>query len=104
MQWREFRSHVQYLSEEDLSRIQKAYELGKKMHADQKRKSGEPYFIHPIQVATILTELKLDLATIITALLHDTIEDTDATYEIIEKEFGKNVTTRNWNTVEKLVK
>ncbi|MDB4279956.1 RelA/SpoT family protein [bacterium] len=71
--------------------LNKAYEFAIKAHKDQKRDSGDPYSIHPIAVANILTELKLDSATITTGLLHDTIEDTHATYEIIKKEFGEEV-------------
>ena len=56
-----------------------------------KKNSGDPYAIHPIAVASILTELKLDSATIATGLLHDTIEDTYATYETIKEEFGQEV-------------
>ena len=69
----------------------KAYNFALKAHENQKRQSGDPYAIHPIAVANILTELKLDSATIATGLLHDTIEDTYATYETIKNEFGKEV-------------
>jgi GTP pyrophosphokinase/guanosine-3',5'-bis(diphosphate) 3'-pyrophosphohydrolase len=62
-----------------------------KAHQNQKRASGDPYSVHPIEVANILTELKLDSATITTGLLHDTIEDTFATYETIKNEFGPEV-------------
>ena len=71
--------------------LSKAYKFAVKAHADQKRHSGDPYVIHPVAVADILTELKLDSATIATGLLHDTIEDTHATYKTIEKEFGTEV-------------
>ena len=71
------------------STLNKAYNFAIKAHGDQKRDSGDPYAIHPIAVANILTELKLDSATIATGLLHDTIEDTKATYKTVEKEFGK---------------
>ena len=71
--------------------IAKAFEYGDKMHEGQKRHSGEPYFTHPVSVAAILTEQQLDDATIITALLHDTIEDTGSTYSEIEKLFGHEV-------------
>ena len=57
----------------------------------KKEHSGDPYSNHPIAVANILTELKLDSATIVTGLLHDTIEDTHATYENIKNEFGQEV-------------
>ena len=69
----------------------KAYNFAIDAHKNQKRDSGDPYAIHPIAVASILTELKLDSATIATGLLHDTIEDTFATYETIKGEFGEEV-------------
>jgi len=72
-------------------RLSKAYDFAVKAHKDQKRDSGDPYSNHPIAVANILTELKLDSATITTGLLHDTIEDTHATYKTIKEEFGQEV-------------
>ena len=72
-------------------KLNKAYNFAIKAHENQKRDSGDPYSIHPIAVANILTELKLDSATIATGLLHDTIEDTHATYETIKNEFGKEI-------------
>ena len=60
----------------NLERLDKAYNFAVKAHQNQKRASGDPYSVHPIEVANILTELKLDSATITTGLLHDTIEDT----------------------------
>ncbi len=69
-------------------KLDKAYNFAVKAHKSQKRASGDPYSVHPIEVANILTELKLDSATITTGLLHDTIEDTFATYETIKAEFG----------------
>ena len=71
--------------------LTKAYDFAVKAHEKQKRDEGSPYIIHPVAVANILTELKLDSATIATGLLHDTIEDTHATYETIKNEFGKEV-------------
>ncbi len=71
--------------------IRRAYDYGFKMHDGQMRKSGEPYFSHPVAVAAILTEQRLDDATIITALLHDTIEDTRSTYTEITALFGEEV-------------
>ncbi|MEZ5798957.1 MAG: bifunctional (p)ppGpp synthetase/guanosine-3',5'-bis(diphosphate) 3'-pyrophosphohydrolase [Paracoccaceae bacterium] len=71
--------------------IRRAYAYGLKMHEGQFRKSGEPYFTHPVAVAAILTEQRLDDATIITALLHDTIEDTGSTYTEITELFGADV-------------
>ena len=71
--------------------LSKAYTFAVKAHKNQRRDAGEPYIIHPVAVAAILTDLKLDSATITTGLLHDTIEDTHATYKTVEKEFGKEV-------------
>ena len=72
-------------------KLNKAYNFAVKAHKYQKRASGDPYSVHPIEVANILTDLKLDSATITTGLLHDTIEDTHATYETIKGEFGDEV-------------
>ncbi|MFN3971580.1 MAG: RelA/SpoT family protein [Gemmobacter sp.] len=71
--------------------IRRAYAYGRRMHDGQMRKSGEPYFTHPVAVAAILTEQRLDDATIVTALLHDTIEDTKSTYSDIARDFGPEV-------------
>jgi guanosine-3',5'-bis(diphosphate) 3'-pyrophosphohydrolase len=71
--------------------IRRAYAYGMKMHEGQMRKSGEPYFTHPVAVAAILTEQRLDDATIVTALLHDTIEDTRSTYADLAAMFGEEV-------------
>lgn len=71
--------------------IRRAYAYGFKMHEGQMRKSGEPYFTHPVAVAAILTEQRLDDATIVTALLHDTIEDTRSTYADVAAMFGNEV-------------
>jgi guanosine-3',5'-bis(diphosphate) 3'-pyrophosphohydrolase len=76
-------------ADEDL--LNRAYVFGVKAHGNQKRDSGDPYFSHPLEVAGILTDLNLDEATIVTALLHDTIEDTEASYEEIQKQFGKEI-------------
>ena len=72
-------------------KLDKAYNFAVKAHKSQKRESGDPYSVHPIEVANILSDLKLDSATITTGLLHDTIEDTFATYETIKQEFGDEV-------------
>jgi len=82
------KSYNKFLNPETLS---KAYDFALKAHEKQKRDEGSPYIIHPIAVANILTELKLDSATIATGLLHDTIEDTHATYQNIREQFGKEV-------------
>jgi len=71
--------------------IREAFAYGQAMHEGQFRHSGEPYFTHPVAVAAILTQQRLDDATIITALLHDTIEDTKSTYTEVEEKFGKEI-------------
>ena len=71
--------------------IEKAYKVASEAHKDQKRKSGEPYIIHPLCVAIILADLELDKETIVAGLLHDAVEDTWMTYEEVEKEFGGEV-------------
>ena len=77
------------VANEDL--LNRAYVYATQKHGDQKRASGDPYYSHPVEVAGILTDLHLDTASIATALLHDTIEDTDATFGEIEKIFGKEI-------------
>ncbi len=71
--------------------LNRAYVYAMKAHGEQKRASGDPYFSHPLEVAAILTDLKLDDATIAAALLHDTIEDTAATRAEIDQMFGKDI-------------
>ena len=80
-----------YHPSSDLSDIEKAYKVAYKAHEEQKRKSGEPYIIHPLCVAIILAELELDKESIIAGLLHDVVEDTVMTSEDVEKEFGSEV-------------
>lgn len=80
-----------YDPDADEDAINRAYVFAMKKHGSQMRASGDPYFSHPLEVAYILTGLKLDTASIITALLHDTVEDTDATFEDIENLFGKEI-------------
>jgi GTP pyrophosphokinase len=75
----------------DLKVVEKAYLFSEKMHEGQIRRSGEPYISHPLNVAAILADLNLDLDSIITGLLHDTVEDTHATIEDIRREFGETV-------------
>ena len=82
------KNYNKFLNPETLS---KAYTFALNAHKDQKRDSGDPYLSHPVAVANILTELKLDSATIATGLLHDTIEDTKITYKTVKKEFGREV-------------
>ncbi|MBN1662262.1 MAG: bifunctional (p)ppGpp synthetase/guanosine-3',5'-bis(diphosphate) 3'-pyrophosphohydrolase [Deltaproteobacteria bacterium] len=80
-----------YLSQEEMEMIQKAYVFSASVHQGQVRLSGEPYLTHPMEVAGILADLKLDAPTILTGILHDTVEDTVATIEQIEEGFGKEV-------------
>lgn len=80
-----------YNPKTNADRITSAYAYGLQMHEGQFRHSGEPYFSHPVAVAAILTEQRLDDATIITALLHDTIEDTKASYKEVEARFGSEI-------------
>ena len=82
------KSYNKFFNPSDLS---KAYNFALKAHKNQRRDEGVPYIIHPVAVADILSDLKLDSATIATGLLHDTIEDTHATYETIKNEFGQEV-------------
>ena len=84
----QIKSYNKFLNSESVS---KAYNFALEAHQNQKREEGVPYIIHPVAVAKILTELKLDSATITTGLLHDTIEDTKVTYESVKKEFGEEV-------------
>ena len=93
----------QFYNLEDRDMLFRAYEYARAAHADQKRASGEPYFIHPCAVAEILMDLGLDAATIAAALLHDVIEDTEATAEDIKREFG-DVVLNLVNGVTKLEK
>ena len=80
-----------YANDVDVSLVEKAYYFGKKAHDGQFRKSGEPYFIHPVAVANILCDMELDIETIIAGLLHDVVEDTVMTDEEIKEEFGPEV-------------
>ena len=82
---------LDYDPQADEALLNRAYVFSMKAHGSQKRASGDPYFSHPIEVAGILTDLHLDDETIATAILHDTIEDTVATYDEIERLFGPNV-------------
>ena len=93
----------EYNDNTDENFLNKAYIYAMRAHGDQKRVNGDPYFSHPIEVANILTKLKMDDTTIVTALLHDTIEDTEVTKADIKKEFGNEVATLV-NGVTKLTK
>ncbi len=80
-----------YAPNGDIDLIEKAYYYGKNAHDGQLRKSGEPYFIHPIAVANILCDMELDMQTIAAGLLHDVVEDTEYTYEDIKNDFGEEI-------------
>ncbi len=81
----------QYLVDEDIELVARAYEYARDAHSEQYRKSGEPYIIHPIQVAGILVDLHMDPATVSAGFLHDVVEDTEITLEDIEREFNKEI-------------
>ena len=80
-----------YSPNADFEFIRKAYVFSEKAHTGQIRRSGDPYILHPLGVAAILAELHMDLPTIATGLLHDTVEDTEVTLKDIEREFGPTV-------------
>jgi GTP diphosphokinase / guanosine-3',5'-bis(diphosphate) 3'-diphosphatase len=80
-----------YIPDVDEDRLNRAYVFTVQMHGAQKRASGDPYFSHPVEVAGLMTDLKMDEDTIITALLHDTVEDTLTTIEEVESKFGPEV-------------
>ena len=80
-----------YLSENDCALLEKAYRFAAEVHAGQQRKSGEPFVAHPIEVALILTDLRMDADTLCAALLHDTVEDTDTTVEQVSELFNPQV-------------
>lgn len=80
-----------YIPKDEIELVKKAYKFSENAHVGQLRKSGEPYFIHPVCVANILIDMQLDYETIVAGLLHDVVEDTDFTYLDIKEEFGKNV-------------
>lgn len=82
-----------YNPDADLDMVVRAYDFAKEKHEGQTRASGEPYYTHPVAVAAILADMKLDVATIVTAILHDTIEDTDTTSEELTKKFSAEVST-----------
>jgi len=77
--------------ESDRKLVERAFEVAKSAHVGQKRLSGEEYLSHPLRVAYFLSELGLDIATVVAGILHDTIEDTPTTYKDLEKEFGKDI-------------
>jgi len=80
-----------YNPQADVALIRRAYDYSARMHAEQKRMSGEPYVIHPLNVALIIAQLHLDLPSIVTGLLHDVIEDTGASLDEVKGLFGEEV-------------
>ncbi|UOY94125.1 bifunctional (p)ppGpp synthetase/guanosine-3',5'-bis(diphosphate) 3'-pyrophosphohydrolase [Ectobacillus sp. JY-23] len=80
-----------YLTDKDAEIVERAYEFAYEAHREQYRKSGEPYIIHPIQVAGILVDLKMDPATVSAGFLHDVVEDTDVTLEDMERAFNQEI-------------
>jgi GTP pyrophosphokinase len=93
----------EYRPEEDLKVLRRAFEFARDRHSQQFRASGEPYMMHPVAVAQILAERRMDTTCLTTALLHDVLEDTDASIDLIKKEFGEDV-ARCVNGVTKLSK
>jgi GTP pyrophosphokinase len=92
-----------YLPDYNPAPVEQAIEYARKMHDGQTRASGEPYYTHPVEVAGILADMRMDPTTIITAILHDTLEDTSATSDDLEKKFGPDV-AQLVNGVSKLTK
>ena len=80
-----------YHPEANTTLITNAYAFSERDHQGQKRRSGEPYFIHPVGVAEIITDMKLDVPSVVTSLLHDTVEDTLTTLDQITQRFGEEV-------------
>src|ERR1700758_2280034 len=81
----------EYLPEDQIAEVRRAYEFGARMHRGQNRESGEPYIYHPLAAARVLAEMRLDSTTLCAAILHDVIEDTPTSKEQIEAEFGRDV-------------
>ena len=81
----------QSFSEKEIEKISKAYDIANEAHKNQRRRSGEPYIIHPVAVAKILCDMGMDVDSLCAALLHDVVEDTDMTDEDIRAVFGKDV-------------
>lgn len=82
---------LSYNQEADVDKVREAYDYAEKHHEGQKRNSGEDYIVHPFNVALILAEMNMDVPTIIAGLLHDTIEDTDVTYDDVKERFGEEI-------------
>ena len=83
--------HACYDNKRGIARLKQAYEYGRKAHDGQTRESGDPYFTHPLHVACLLAEMRLDIDTLVTALLHDTVEDCNVTLQDIRDGFGESI-------------
>ncbi|MBR3588510.1 MAG: HD domain-containing protein, partial [Clostridia bacterium] len=82
---------VKNFTPEEVEKIDKAYNMAKDAHEGQLRYSGQPYIIHPVAVATILVDLCMDYQSVVAALLHDTVEDTDVSIENVKNDYGEDV-------------
>jgi GTP diphosphokinase / guanosine-3',5'-bis(diphosphate) 3'-diphosphatase len=82
---------AEYLPQDQIAEVRRAYEFGAQEHKGQNRTSGEPYIFHPLAVARILAEMRMDATTLIAAILHDVIEDTGASKDDVAAKFGKDV-------------
>lgn len=80
-----------YMNDTNVEFVKRSYKMAEHAHREQFRKSGEPYIIHPIQVAGILSQLQMDPATVAAGFLHDVVEDTDVSRDVIVKEFNEEV-------------
>ncbi|MBB6674288.1 RelA/SpoT family protein [Cohnella nanjingensis] len=80
-----------YMKEQDLQRVSEAYEYAEEAHRGQLRKSGEPYILHPLAVAEMLVQMQMDVVTVMAALLHDVVEDTNVTVEDVKERFGETI-------------
>ncbi len=89
--YKELKKHLDYLTSEDLAFLDKVYDFAVASHDEQVRKTGEAYICHPLRVALELVNLKMDMPTIAASILHDTIEDTEVTEEILKKQFGEEI-------------
>lgn len=89
MQWQDFESFIRHLSSADRDRVHRAFDLCESAHAGQLRKSGEPYSIHPVAVALLIAAMGADADSLVAALLHDALEDTDLTLESVRQKFGE---------------
>ncbi len=81
----------EYNSDADFTMLEKAYKIAGEAHRNQTRKSGEPYILHPLETAFIIAELELDMESLVASILHDVVEDTEATYDSVKSEFGEEV-------------